>query len=97
VNCASPPLYNFDPNNQTILHDYTNCNAEIAEKFGPTIKFYGTYYAAVDYKTVVDMVNPDKVQHPNITDSHQYTLTSVHLSTRPGLSSFARPRWPSTR
>lgn len=61
VNCANPPLYDYDPNNQTTMDAYSACNMEIAETFGPTIKFFGTYYAAVDYLTVVNMVNADKV------------------------------------
>jgi pimeloyl-ACP methyl ester carboxylesterase len=61
VNCANPPLYDFDPNNQTTVGSYSACNAEIAETYGAKLKYFGTYYAAVDYMTVVNMVNADKV------------------------------------
>ena len=61
LDCDSPPAYAFDPTNETTVASYSACNAQIASEFGDTLKFYGTYYAAVDYKAVVDLVAADKV------------------------------------
>jgi len=61
VNCENPPLYNFDPNNASTIKFYSDCNAEIAENYGTTLKYYGSYFAAHDFKAVVDIIEPTQV------------------------------------
>ena len=59
--CAAPPFHQVDPTNATTVASYAACNAEIAGNFGATLKYYGTYYAAADYRAVMNMVGPGKV------------------------------------
>ena len=59
--CAAPPFYQFDPTNATTVASYAACNAEIAGNFGATLKYYGTYYAAADYRAVMNMVGPARL------------------------------------
>ena len=61
VDCDAPPSYQFDPTNDTTIASYSACNAQISGDFGDELRYFGTYHAAVDYKTVVDMVAAEKV------------------------------------
>jgi len=45
---------------QTVA-SYAACNAEVGATLGSTVAFYSTHNAALDYKAVVDTVNPSRV------------------------------------
>ena len=61
INCGMPPRYNFDPQNASVVADYAACNADVVAAYGDRAQYFGTYYAAQDYKAVVDAVAPDRV------------------------------------
>jgi pimeloyl-ACP methyl ester carboxylesterase len=61
LNCASPPLYDFNPNNKSIVAGVSKCNDELITAHGTSLSYYSTYYAALDYKATIDAINPEKV------------------------------------
>ena len=61
VDCANPPSVPFDPYDAVIVKQYDDCNKDVATKYATTFQYYSTYYACVDFKTIIDTLNPAKV------------------------------------
>jgi pimeloyl-ACP methyl ester carboxylesterase len=73
-------LVPFDPSNSTKLMQSEKCNTEIVTKFSRLMPYYTTYHSAVDLKTVLDLINPEKVSFYALSYGTYFMNTYLQLS-----------------
>ena len=61
MTCENQPGTFFDPSNNSLIAPWEECYLDVLRKYGNDLPYYSTYHAALDFLSVVNAVNPDKI------------------------------------